>query len=346
MLELTATENGPTVLWYASRGSGYTALVLLTLSVILGLVTSVRWTSAGWPRFVSQSLHRSVSLIVIVFLLVHIVVSIADPFAGLSVRDAVVPAGASYRPVWLALGVVSGELFMAIVVTSVVRHRLGFRVWRAVHMLAYVSWPVAVLHGIGTGSDSRSAWALVLTAACVASVIVSFTWRVAQGWPRLAALRVVGMATSIVASVALVAWTVSGPLQPGWARAAGTPGKLLAGGGASSGQSSAGGQASRSQSVPAGLDDQLTGTVARTDNSVTVLLSDVRDQSLTVRITARADGSATIAVLQDATVLCDTAATIGEQVSARCGNVVLAVAVSEAGSGTVTGTITTRVAAP
>ncbi len=171
-------------MWYATRASGYTALVLLSATVVLGLLTSSRQSTRDWPRFVVQSIHRNLSLLVVVFLLIHIVTSVVDPFAKLTVLDAVVPFVATYRPLWLGLGVVSLELLIAITATSVLRHRLGWRTWQVVHMLAYVSWPVAVVHGVGTGTDTKSVWALLVVTACVAVVVGALIWRLAGGWPR------------------------------------------------------------------------------------------------------------------------------------------------------------------
>ena len=214
-------------MWYATRGSGYAALLLLSAVVILGLVMSARWHSATWPRFLTQSLHRNLSLLTVVFLAIHVLTSVVDPFAGLTFKDAVVPFAGDYRPLWLGLGVVGLELFAAIVLTSLVRHRLGWRAWQLVHLLAYVAWPVAVLHTIGTGTDTRQAWALLVDVACVGVVAVTLVWRLGVGWPRQAGLRAAGMLISLAGEIALAAWTASGPLQPGWARAAGTPANLL-----------------------------------------------------------------------------------------------------------------------
>lgn len=219
---------GPTPLWYATRGSGYAALLLLTTVVVLGLLMSARWFSPTWPRFLTQTLHRNLSLMTVVFVVIHVATSILDPFAGLGVQDAVVPFVADYRPLWLGLGVIAAELMAAIVVTSLLRSRLSWRAWQLVHMLAYVSWPVAVLHTIGTGTDTRSGWALILDVACVGVVAVTLVWRLGVGWPRHAAWRATAMVASLASVIALAAWTASGPLQPGWARAAGTPSNLLA----------------------------------------------------------------------------------------------------------------------
>jgi sulfoxide reductase heme-binding subunit YedZ len=224
-----AAALGPTPMWYATRASGYTALVLLSATVVVGLIASLRRSTRNWPRFVVQSVHRNLSLLVVVFLLIHIATSVLDPFAKLTITDAVVPFVATYRPLWLGLGVVSCELLVAITVTSLLRGRLGWRAWRVVHMLAYVSWPIAVMHGVGTGTDTKSIWALFLVTVCTVVVIAAVVWRLWVAGPRFVMLRATGMAAALAGIAALMVWIVAGPLQPGWAKAAGTPANLLAG---------------------------------------------------------------------------------------------------------------------
>jgi methionine sulfoxide reductase heme-binding subunit len=223
------TAQAPSALWYATRGSGDAALVLLTASVVLGALTALRWQSVEWPRFLVQAVHRSVSLLVLVFLGLHVVTAVLDPFAQLGVRDALVPFGSSYRAVWLGLGVVAMELLVALAVTSLVRHRLGFRAWRAIHWLAYASWPLALVHGLGTGTDSASGWQLLLDLCCMGAVLLAVAWRLSEGWPRRAARRLLLGTLTAAGIVGVAAWTANGPLQPGWAREAGTPARLLAG---------------------------------------------------------------------------------------------------------------------
>jgi sulfoxide reductase heme-binding subunit YedZ len=339
---IVAATLGPTPFWYATRGSGFTALVLLTASVALGLVTSVRWTSPRWPRFFSQSLHRNISLFALFFLLIHIATSIIDPFAGLSVRDALIPVGANYRPLWLGLGVIGAELFAAVLITSLVRHRLGFALWRAVHLLAYVSWPVAVLHGIGTGTDTKAVWAILLVVACVGVVVAGIVWRLAIGWPAHALLRAVGMLVSLGAVGALTAWTASGPLQPGWARAAGTPANLLTNGGAGTGPATTTSPSPAQPALAAGLDDSLAGTVQRAANAVTVTLTDQRDPAIQVTIVAGADGSGTLSVYRSGQTICTSAASIGSAVSGQCGAVLVNVQVFTQGPTGAVGTLTTQ----
>ena len=143
------------------------SLVLLTAVVVLGMATTSRREGQLWPRFLSARMHRNVSLLALVFLAIHIVTAILDPFAHLGWRDAVIPFASSYRTYWLGLGVVAAELVVALAITSSIRSRLTYKIWRTLHWVAYACWPVALLHGVGTGSDVRAGWFTALTATCV-----------------------------------------------------------------------------------------------------------------------------------------------------------------------------------
>src|SRR6201999_1236852 len=172
---------GTSAYWFLARGTGAVALLLLTGSVVLGVLGSVRFDAGPrWPRFTIDALHRDVSLLVMVFLVLHVLTSVLDSFAPISLLDAVIPFAGTYRPFWLGLGAVSFDLLIALVVTSLARRRLGYRSWRAIHWLAYASWPVAVFHGLGTGSDSMAWWMLALTGACVAAVLLAVFVRIAR----------------------------------------------------------------------------------------------------------------------------------------------------------------------
>ena len=130
-----------------SPATGVVTLGFLTASVLLGILTSFRWSSATWPRFVVEFVHRNVSLLVLVFLAIHVVTVVLDSFAPIRWIDVLVPFISAYRPFWLGLGAIALDLLLALVVTSLLRHRIGFRAWRLVHWMAYACWPVAVLHG-------------------------------------------------------------------------------------------------------------------------------------------------------------------------------------------------------
>jgi methionine sulfoxide reductase heme-binding subunit len=218
---------GPSAYWYLTRGSGMVSMLLLTAAVALGVLDVRRVSTPAWPRFVVDGLHRSVSLLAVAFLALHVLTSVLDSFASIPLLDAFIPFIGSYRPFWLGLGAVALDLLVAVTVTSLLRQRLGYRGWRAVHWLAYASWPVALLHGVGTGSDVRQAWMLALTVVCVLVVLAAVLVRVIGGWPANRRLRSWALAGAAGFSVFLVAWLPGGPLQSNWARRSGTPSSLL-----------------------------------------------------------------------------------------------------------------------
>jgi DMSO/TMAO reductase YedYZ heme-binding membrane subunit len=217
-----------TTLWYLSRATGIATLVFLTISVLLGIVTSYRWSTPEWPRFVIEFVHRNVSLLVVAFLALHVTTVITDSFAPIGWKDAVIPFASPYRPIWLGLGTIACDLLLALTITSLLRHRIGFRTWRVVHWFAYLCWPVAVVHGFGTGSDTKLGVALVITVACVVVVVVASALRLATGLAGHPGTRRVGFALWAAAPVVLAVWLASGPLASGWARRAGTPASVLA----------------------------------------------------------------------------------------------------------------------
>ena len=205
------------VLWYVARGSGTVALVLLTLSLVGGIVTSVRWSSERLPRFVIQLLHRNISLLTVVFIVIHIATIVVDGFAPIGWIDAVLPFRSGYRPLWLGLGAIAFDLVLALIVTSLLRHRIGQRTWRVVHWSAYLCWPLVVVHGLGSGSDTRSDLMLGTMLVCVVLVLLAVWWRLAQGWPDHAGARVAGVIATLAAPLLLVTWLGDGPLASGWA---------------------------------------------------------------------------------------------------------------------------------
>jgi hypothetical protein len=224
---IVAAAHGPSALWYATRGTGAVTLVLLTASVALGIAETRAWRPAGASLFAVTSLHRTLSLLAVALLSVHIVTTLLDPFPHIGVLAAVIPFVSSYRQLWLGFGTVAADLLLALVITSLVRRRLGYRTWRGVHWFAYACWPVALLHGLGTGSDARSTWMVLLTIACVATVLLAVAGRLAAAGtpPRIRAAATVGLALAVPA---LAIFASQGPLAKGWAGRAGTPRSVLA----------------------------------------------------------------------------------------------------------------------
>ncbi len=223
---IAATGNAKE-LWYLTRGTGVVALLLLTASIVLGVSTTLGLRLRRWPRFAVAGMHKNLTLLAIVFVVVHVVTTIADGYAPIRWIDAIVPFVSAYRPVWLGLGAVAFDLLIAIVVTSLLRVRIGVRVWRSVHWLAYLSWPVALVHALGTGSDPRTGWLATVGIATLVVVVLAVATRLSLGTGRRRP-RLVGFAALVVAPLLLLGWYQNGPLRKGWAHRAGTPSSLLA----------------------------------------------------------------------------------------------------------------------
>ena len=166
-----------TSLWYATRASGLMALILFTLTMVLGITTTTRARARRWPGFAQQEMHRRISMIAVVFLAIHIVTSVLDTYVNISWAAVVLPFTSSYGRFWVGVGAVALDLMLAVFVTSLLRARMRAGTWRAVHWLAYLSWPVALAHTFGMGTDAREGWVMVLGVACVASVAAALGWR-------------------------------------------------------------------------------------------------------------------------------------------------------------------------
>lgn len=173
-------------LWYLARGTGTVALVLFTVTLALGVGNRSGRSFAGLSPLVVGSVHRSASLLSLVFLAVHVVALFFDPYAQLRLIDLVVPFASAFRPVWVGLGAVALDLALALVVTSLLRHRIGLRAWGVLHWLAYLMWPAALAHSIGSGTDRARLWMIVVDVVCVLVVVASLLTRTSQA-PAVAA---------------------------------------------------------------------------------------------------------------------------------------------------------------
>jgi sulfoxide reductase heme-binding subunit YedZ len=171
-------------LWYVSLGTGVIALVLLTLVVVLGVLTRNGHPIPGVPRFVALGLHRNASLLALFLVVIHVATIVSDSFAKVGWIDAVIPFVSDFRPLWIGLGTISLELFVAVIGTSLVRGLLGLRTWRIVHWLVYVSWPIAVAHGLGSGRDVGQPWMVAITVLCIGSALIAVGLRVGQSLRR------------------------------------------------------------------------------------------------------------------------------------------------------------------
>lgn len=180
-MSVAATVNASTWVWYFSRATGMVALVLLTGIVVLGVLGPLRVSTDLWPRFAIRTVHRDLALLALAVIAIHVITITLDTYVKVPLSAALLPFGSSFSPFWTGLGALAFDLMIALVVTSLLRTRLGFRTWRLVHWSAYAAWPLAVAHGIATGTDMKSGWALAVAVICIAVVTVAVTLRVQGG---------------------------------------------------------------------------------------------------------------------------------------------------------------------
>ena len=164
-------------LWALGRGTGVVALVVFTLSIVLGILSRSGRPLGGLGRFGLSEVHRTAALTGVGLIAVHVVSLFFDPYAQLDLVDLVVPFLGSYRPFWLGLGTVAIDLLAVITVVSLLRARVGPRLFRAVHWLTYALWPIALLHALGTGTDAGSLWMDAVAVLCCGAVAAAITWR-------------------------------------------------------------------------------------------------------------------------------------------------------------------------
>jgi len=175
-------------LWYTTRATGLAALVLLSATMVLGLLTAGRTSSPRWPGFARAELHKRVSAASIVFLAIHVLTSILDSYVHIGWASIVMPFVSSYNRFWTGLGTVGVDLMAAVAISSALRRRIPPRLWRSLHWLAYGSWPVAVAHAVGEGTDMRLGPVDALVAVCVLAVIGAAALRAAR-WRMAGAAR-------------------------------------------------------------------------------------------------------------------------------------------------------------
>ncbi len=171
-----AAAGGSQGLWLVSRASGLILLVAFTAVVVLGVSTRTGARSRNWPRFAVAELHRTLSLFAVALLALHVATAVLDPYVSIGWLATVLPFTSHYETLAIGAGTLAVDLGGAVLITSLLRGRLGLRTWRAVHYLAYLAWPVAFVHAIRAASYDQHLWWVALaewgSLAAVATAII------------------------------------------------------------------------------------------------------------------------------------------------------------------------------
>jgi len=206
-----------TVTWNVARTGGFTAYLLLTLAVGVGLALTMQLQSPSyWPRLINSELHNFLTLLSVVFVGVHILAVWVDPFTRFGWNEVFIPFVSHYRATWMAFGILALYLGIAVGISTWLRPLIGYAWWRRLHVLTLGVYGLVTIHGIATGSDTQTWWGLVIYGGSIALIGGLLCWRLlvpvndrGRAHPILASL--VGLAI-----VAGLIFTVAGPLQPGW----------------------------------------------------------------------------------------------------------------------------------
>ncbi|HEX2321844.1 MAG TPA: ferric reductase-like transmembrane domain-containing protein [Streptosporangiaceae bacterium] len=153
-----ATTAGSQGLWLVSRASGVVLLILFSAVVVLGISTRTGATSRRWPRFAVAELHRTLSLFAVALLGLHVATALLDPYVSIGWISAVLPFTSHYETLAIGAGTLAVDIGGAVLITSLLRNRLGLRVWRAIHYLAYLAWPIAFVHAITAAVYDQHLW--------------------------------------------------------------------------------------------------------------------------------------------------------------------------------------------
>jgi predicted ferric reductase len=178
---LTATLMGssPKAYWYLSRATGFVALGLLWLSMVMGLLISDKIARA-WPGAQAAfSMHEYVSLLGLGFAAFHALILLGDRYIGYDLRQVLLPfASQGYRPVWIGLGQLGLYVWALLAATFYVRQRIGHKWWRHIHYASYFNFTVVILHGLASGTDTGSPWSQAAYWLFGASVFFLTAYRV------------------------------------------------------------------------------------------------------------------------------------------------------------------------
>lgn len=163
--------------WYLSRAAGLCAFVVLAVNMALGLALSVplleRWV-AKWRVF---DLHQVSGLLVVGLLALHVFALLGDPYIGYTVPQLLVPFLSPYRPWPVALGVLGFYLTLVVTFTFYIRRRIGQRTWRLIHYGSFAVFALGLLHGVLSGTDSGTPWAVAIYAASALGIGGLTWWR-------------------------------------------------------------------------------------------------------------------------------------------------------------------------
>jgi predicted ferric reductase len=152
--------SAPKVYWYLSRGTGFVALGLLWVSMMLGVGVTNKMARI-WPGLPpALAIHEYTGLLGLFFAVFHALILLGDKYSNYQLMQLVMPFGSvQYRPVWVGFGQLGFYAWFIIALAFYIRKALGKKTWRVVHYAGFLCYLAAVVHGLMSGTDAGTAWA-------------------------------------------------------------------------------------------------------------------------------------------------------------------------------------------
>jgi DMSO/TMAO reductase YedYZ heme-binding membrane subunit len=171
-------------LWYTSRATGIVALVLFTAVVAFGALVANRVGGKSVGRFELNELHRSLSLVALIFLAIHILTTVLDTYAPTGWLSAVLPFASRYERLGVAVGAIAFDLMIAVWISSLLKARVRHQSWRFIHWFSWLAFASAILHAYLSGADTKNGAGLALVIVCALVVLAAGAWRFIKRPPR------------------------------------------------------------------------------------------------------------------------------------------------------------------
>jgi hypothetical protein len=164
---------------YSEYYMGVISLVALSITIMVGLVATDRLVLSIRQRVLLQSAHRTTGVIAVAALGVHLWTKIME--GHIRLIDTVVPfMSDGYNRIYVGLGTISGLLMVTVMWTGLARAWFVGRgrpwMWRSVHAISYLMWPVALMHGLSAGRPAAT-WVIVSYVLCVLAVLIGLAVR-------------------------------------------------------------------------------------------------------------------------------------------------------------------------
>ena len=163
---------------YAEYYMGVLTLVSLSITIMVGLVATDRLVLSIRQRVLLQSTHRTTGLIAVTSLVAHVWTKLAE--SHISIIDVFIPFLSQGNRLYVGFGTISGWVMILVMWTGIARSRFIGRgrpwMWRGIHAISYLMWPIALMHGLSAGRPAK-AWVIVSYIVCILAVLVGLAVR-------------------------------------------------------------------------------------------------------------------------------------------------------------------------